>query len=213
MAELSKAESDRSFEHGAAEGRRVVELISVLCEGGAAGGPLERVPFADVRFGLTAGQRRQFWNRLPGYLPTPYHGERWMDGLISTLLPDTYVDAGVIKMDPFERPASAEGHHHDLLHYDYEAAPMCNGPWHGWGLTAFAHWDGECCGDAWFFDLRAGTLGAMPVGCGDHVSYEHQISCAYHTFRDPADWRRFLVDEARRRESLTDADADRLRAG
>ena len=133
--------------------------------------------------------------------------------MISTLLPDTYVDAGVIKMDPFERPADERGYHQDLLRYDYESAPMCNGPWHGWGLTAFAHWTGECDGDAWFFDLRAGTLGAMHVSAGGDVSYQDQISKAYLTFRDPADWRRFLVDEARRREWLSGADADRLRAG
>ena len=59
---LSEADQTASFEYGAAEGRRVVGLIGELCATAAAGcgAGRDRVPFADVRFGLTEGQRRQF---------------------------------------------------------------------------------------------------------------------------------------------------------
>ena len=200
MTQQPSAASPRApFAHGAAEGKRVVDLLRTLAANGACGcggsGRSGRVTFGQVTFGLCEQQRRQFWERLPGFKPPG-----WMNGLISTLLPDRYVDAGVLKMDHFRQ----------TLRLDDQAAPMCNGPWHEWGLTAFGWWSGEGDGDPWLFDLRGGTVGSMDMPSGNAVSYEHQMRTAYATFDDPADWRRFLVAEASRREWIDATETARL---
>ena len=173
------------FEHGAEEGRRVVELLHAVDAAGNA------------RFGLDEAGRRRFWGRLPKYRPAP-----WMDGLLSTLVPDRYVHAGVLKIEGPDM----------FFDYDTEYAPPANGPWHDWGLTAFAHWTGESDGDCWFFDLRGGTVGSLYVGSGDDAGYEDQLGSSYWNFCDPANWRRFLVDECLKRGWLDEAAAGRLRA-
>ena len=196
-----------SFEYGAAEGRRVVEFVRASNAHRNSPRPESRRT-ALPAFGINGERRAKFWARLPGHRPPV-----WMDGLISTLLPAGYVDVGVLKFEPFELPRPHRFCELDTLSYDDDAAPMCNGPWHEWGLTGFAHWDGECCGDAWFLDLRAGTLGALHVSGGDDESYEAQVAGAYKAFHDPADWRRFLVSENLRRGSLSERDAATLLAG
>jgi len=92
----------------------------------------------------------------------------------------------------------------DLYRYQIDAAPVEDNT--RFALMALGYWTGESDGDAWIYDLRAGTIHSLDVCSGYEGSREATLQQCYLHFETLGQWVDFLVADVVRREWLDEAD-------
>jgi len=177
-----------SYEHGIAEGQKLISLIKRIYE---SWDDIET--FESIKFGVAQKRMDQYWSLFTNHKPTAE-----ISGFLSTIMPEEYFDAGVIKMFGLE----------ETVEYNNEYAPLCNFE-HTVGFAGFAHWTGESDGDAWVVDLNSNQICSIDVG-EYHKTYEEILSGSYAKCSTLSQFRAYLLSECVEREWLTGKDRQEL---